>query len=99
MSTLHVLSHSPFTDNRLTSCLRLLGAQDAILLCGDAVYALQANSAPFNALQARVDTLSVFVLAEDTQARGLQVPDWVKSIDYPGFVELSIHYDKVNTWL
>jgi tRNA 2-thiouridine synthesizing protein B len=99
MSTLHVLSHSPFSDNRLTSCLRLLGAQDAILLCGDAVYALQADSAPFNSLQARVDTLSVFALAEDTQARGLKVPDWVNSVDYPGFVELSIHYDKVNTWL
>ena len=95
MSTLHVLSHSPFSDNRLTSCLRLLGAQDAILLCGDAVYALQPDSAPFNALQARV----VFALAEDTQARGLAVPDWVKSVDYPGFVELSVHYDKVNTWL
>ena len=99
MSTLHVLSHSPFSDNRLTSCLRLLGAQDAILLCGDAVYALQADSAPFTALQARVDTLNVFALAEDTQARGLAVPDWVKSVNYPGFVELSIHYDKVNTWL
>ncbi|MFW0753774.1 sulfurtransferase complex subunit TusB [Pseudomonas sp. H11T01] len=99
MSTLHVLSHSPFTDNRLTSCLRLLGAQDAILLCGDAVYALQPNSAPLNALAARVDTLRLFVLAEDSQARGLQVPDWVKSVDYPEFVELSIHYDKVNTWL
>lgn len=99
MSTLHVLSHSPFSDNRLTSCLRLLGAQDAILLCGDAVYALQANSAPFDALQARVDTLRLFALAEDTQARGLQVPDWVESVDYPRFVELSIHYDKVNTWL
>src|SRR5437868_5785363 len=98
MSTLHVLSHSPFTDNRLTSCLCLLGAQDAILLCGDAVYALQPNSAPLNALQARIDTLHVFVLAEDLQARGLEVPAGVKSVDYPRFVELSIHYDKVNTW-
>jgi tRNA 2-thiouridine synthesizing protein B len=99
MSTLHVLSHSPFTDNRLTSCLRLLGAQDAILLCGDALYALQPDSAPLNALQTRIDSLRLFVLEEDRQARGLEVPDWVKSVDYPGFVELSIHYDKVNSWL
>ena len=35
MSTLHVISHSPFGDNRLSSCLRLLGSQDALLLCGD----------------------------------------------------------------
>jgi len=27
------------------------------------------------------------------------VPDWARAIDYPAFVELSIHYDKVNSWL
>ncbi|ROM94463.1 sulfurtransferase complex subunit TusB [Pseudomonas brassicacearum] len=99
MSTLHVLSHSPFTDNRLTSCLRVLGASDAVLLSGDAVYALQLGTAPLSALQAQSETLRLFVLDEDIQARGVHVPDWVKSIDYPAFVELSIHYDKVNSWL
>lgn len=99
MSTLHVLSHSPFSDSRLTSCLRLLGAQDALLLCGDAVYALQPDSAPFAALLARSDSLQLFVLTEDLQARGLEIPAWARSVDYPAFVELSIHYDKVNTWL
>jgi len=99
MSTLHVLSHSPFTDSRLTSCLRLLGPQDAILLCGDAVYALQPGSAPLAALQARGEALALYVLAEDHQARGLEVPAWATSVDYPTFVALSIHYDKVNSWL
>jgi len=99
MSTLHVLSHSPFTDNRLTSCLRLLSASDALLLSGDAVYALQPGTEPLRALQARSETLRLFVLDEDVQARDLHVPDWVKSVDYPAFVELSIHYDKVNSWL
>ncbi|WP_432755496.1 sulfurtransferase complex subunit TusB [Pseudomonas sp. WMBT8] len=97
MSTLHVLSHSPFSDSRLDSCLRLCGAQDVILLCGDATYALQAGSAPFQALQAKA--LGIFVLAEDAQARGLVLPQWAKSVDYPGFVQLSIEHDKVNTWL
>ena len=45
MATLHVLSHSPFADSRLASCLRLLGADDALLLSGDAVYALQPGTA------------------------------------------------------
>ena len=40
MKTLHVLSSSPFSDNRLSSCLRLLGSGDGLLLCGDATYAL-----------------------------------------------------------
>ena len=97
MSTLHVLSHSPFGDERLTSCLRLLGTADALLLCGDAAYALQPGTAPFSALETR--RVKLFVLAEDAQARAVQVPDWAEAIDYPAFVELSIHHDKVNTWL
>jgi len=97
MSTLHVLSHSPFGDERLTSCLRLLGSADALLLSGDAVYALQPGTAPFSALESR--KVKLFVLAEDAQARAVQVPDWAEAIDYPAFVELSIHHDKVNSWL
>jgi tRNA 2-thiouridine synthesizing protein B len=97
MSTLHVLSHSPFGDERLTSCLRVLGNKDALLLSGDAVYALQPGTAPFTALQNR--QLKLLVLAEDAQARAVQVPDWAEAIDYPVFVELSIHHDKVNSWL
>lgn len=97
MSTLHVLSHSPFGDDRLSSCLRLFGADDALLLSGDAAYALQPGTVPFTALEAR--GLKLYVLAEDVQARAIEVPDWAESIDYPAFVELSIHHDKVNSWL
>ncbi|MFJ5240774.1 sulfurtransferase complex subunit TusB [Pseudomonas neuropathica] len=97
MSTLHVLSHSPFGDDRLTSCLRLIGSADALLLSGDAVYALKPGTAPFTALQHR--QIKLLVLAEDAQARAIEVPDWAEAIDYPAFVELSIHHDKVNSWL
>ncbi|WLH33626.1 sulfurtransferase complex subunit TusB [Pseudomonas sp. FP2196] len=97
MSTLHVLSHSPFGDDRLTSCLRVIGSADALLLSGDAVYALQPGTAPLATLQTR--QVKLFVLAEDAQARAVDVPDWAEAIDYPAFVELSIHHDKVNSWL
>ncbi|HWH86049.1 MAG TPA: sulfurtransferase complex subunit TusB [Pseudomonas sp.] len=97
MSTLHVLSHSPFSDDRLTSCLRLIGSADALLLAGDAVYALQPDSAPFFALQER--KIKLYVLIEDAQARAIEIPDWAEAIDYPAFVELSIQHDKVNSWL
>jgi tRNA 2-thiouridine synthesizing protein B len=97
MSTLHVLSHSPFGDDRLSSCLRLIGSADALLLSGDAVYALQPGTALFTDLQSRQIKLSV--LAEDAQARAIEVPDWAEAIDYPAFVELSIKHDKVNSWL
>ncbi|WP_435037278.1 sulfurtransferase complex subunit TusB [Pseudomonas neuropathica] len=97
MSTLHVLSHSPFGDDRLTSCLRLIGSADALLLSGDAVYALQPGTAPLTDLQSR--QIKLWVLAEDAQARAIKVPEWAEGIDYPAFVELSIHHDKVNSWL
>jgi len=97
MSTLHVLSHSPFGDDRFSSCLRLLGSEDALLLCGDATYALQPGTQPFQDLETIGQKR--FVLLEDAQARCLAIPDWVVTIDYPAFVELSIWHDKVNTWL
>jgi len=99
MSTLHVLSHSPFTDSRLTSCLRVLGPNDAVLLCGDATYALNPDCAPLRALEAQKDSFELFVLDEDILARNLDAPGWAKSVDYDGFVALSIRFDKVNTWL
>ncbi|MGV6397884.1 sulfurtransferase complex subunit TusB [Pseudomonas caspiana] len=99
MSTLHVLSHSPFADSRLTSCLRLLGKKDALLLCGDATYALTQATAPLQELESRVGAFELFAMQEDVLARNLTIPAWVKCVGYPEFVELSIRYDRVNTWL
>ncbi|WP_426115254.1 sulfurtransferase complex subunit TusB [Pseudomonas sp. DSP3-2-2] len=99
MATLHVLSHSPFADSRLTSCLRLLGSKDALLLCGDATYALTQATAPLQALEDRINTFELYALEEDIKARNMTVPSWVKRVDYAQFVELSIRYDRVNTWL
>ena len=100
MSTLHLLSHSPFTDSRLTSCLRLLSVHDGLLLSGDAVYALQAGTAPRHALELLPDNVAVFALAEDLQARAISdLPARVRSLDYPAFVELTLRYAKVNSWL
>ncbi|QXH43956.1 sulfurtransferase complex subunit TusB [Pseudomonas xanthosomatis] len=98
MTTLHVITHSPFGDERLASCLRLLGPQDALLLCGDATYALKPGSEPLRALQAASLDGRLFALAEDLQARALDATA-AKAVDYPAFVELTLHYDKVNSWL
>ena len=95
MSTLHVVSHSPFSDTRLGSCLRLLGSEDALLLCGDGVYALQLQGSALTSLEEK----TVFILEEDLQVRNLKCPTWATGVDYTAFVELSIRYDKVNTWL
>lgn len=97
MTTLHVLSHSPFSDTRLASCLRLAGSDDGLLLTGDAAYALQPGTEPLAHLNTH--GVRVYVLLEDSQARGLNLPAAVEAIDYARFVQLSIDYDKVNTWL
>ncbi|MDD2061087.1 sulfurtransferase complex subunit TusB [Pseudomonas sp. GD03860] len=99
MSTLHVISHSPFGDNRLASCLRLLGAQDGLLLCGDAVYALQPGSESLATLQASNLQGRLFALEEDLQARAIHADEDTRAVDYPAFVALSLDFDKVNSWL
>jgi tRNA 2-thiouridine synthesizing protein B len=98
MPTLHVLSHSPFGDDRLGSCLRLLGSDDALLLCGDAVYALRDGSDTQRLLQTAGLDQRLFALDEDLQARAIK-SELAKAVDYPAFVALSLHYDKVNSWL
>ncbi len=99
MATLHILSHSPFADSRLASCLRLLGGADALLLSGDAVYALQPGTANLQALQLMPASVALYALDEDLAARGLQSPERVQVVDYPAFVELCTRYAKVNSWL
>jgi tRNA 2-thiouridine synthesizing protein B len=100
MTTLHMLSHSPFTDSRLTSCLRLVSVHDGILLSGEAVYALQSGTAQRQALELMPDGIALYALEEDLLARAISdLPVRVRSIDYPAFVELTLRYAKVNSWL
>jgi tRNA 2-thiouridine synthesizing protein B len=99
MATLHVLSHSPFTDGRLKSCLRVLGNSDGLLLCGDATHALQTGSAVWPALVEVAQTGRLYALDEDIIARAIQPGEQVQRVDYATFVQLSIDFDKVNTWL
>jgi tRNA 2-thiouridine synthesizing protein B len=97
MATLHVVSSSPFTDSRLSSCLRTLGPKDGLLLCGEAVQGLRAGTAWAQRLQ-HVPAAQLYALSEDCQARGLGEVA-AKQIDYPAFVELALTYQRVNTWM
>lgn len=100
MATLHLLSHSPFADSRLASCLRLLAPDDALLLSGDAVYALQTGTAQRQALELMPAHIGLFALGEDLAARGLtDVPGRLTAVDYPGFVDLCCRFARTNAWL
>ena len=85
MDILHMLNQ----PQQLQQCLAVLGRTDALLLCGDATYAvsgLPQLSAP------------VYVLAEDAQARAMVLPDPVRLVDYAGFVRLCVEYKQVLAW-
>jgi tRNA 2-thiouridine synthesizing protein B len=99
MSTLHLLSSSPFDGSRFASCLRLLAPGDGLLLCGDGVYALRAPSAQAEALTQLEASIRIYALDEDVQARALRPLERVQSVDYPGFVALTCRFHKVNSWL
>ncbi|CAM5495486.1 sulfurtransferase complex subunit TusB [Stutzerimonas degradans] len=100
MATLHVLCASPFASDHFAGCLPLLGAGDGLLLCGDAVYALQAGTAQRQRLEQLAPDIALYALAEDVEARALgELPARVALLDYPGFVELCGRFERVNSWL
>lgn len=100
MATLHMLSHAPATTSDFSSCVRLLAEQDGLLLCGDAVYAMQPGSDPAKLLDALGEHNCVFAMDEDVTARGIEPGEGrIRLLDYPGFVEICTRYDRVNSWL
>lgn len=101
MTTLHILNASPVHNSQLNSCLRLLAADDAILLCGEAVQALRLGSAAAQKLLAVVQPYRLYALQEDIQARALDLEAAglsVTGLDYAGFVAVCVAYTRVNTW-
>lgn len=70
----------------------------AILLIEDAVYAANDRS-EFSARLNALNDVRVFALEPDMRARGVSERDGISLVDYAGFVELAVTYDKVQSWL
>lgn len=91
MSTLHILSK--LEQGRLPGALRrCLSADDALLLCGEAVYAAVSARAE---LPGRCEAL-----ADDVRARGL-LPQWpaeIPLIDHGDFVDRCVQHEKSLSW-
>jgi tRNA 2-thiouridine synthesizing protein B len=45
------------------------------------------------------ESIGLFALDEDLSARAIAGPHRLQTVDYPGLVELSCRFDKVNSWL
>lgn len=91
---LHIINRSPFQSSSLTSCLRLSTANDALLFIEDGVYAATT------ALQLPTHLLC-YALQTDVIARGIEhkLAKHIQLIDYPDFVDLTVSYSHIQTWL
>jgi len=102
MSTLHTVNKSPFATQTLLSCVNHTLKGDAILLIEDGVYGALAGSGVADAVRAAAGNVSIYVLAADAAARGLDAGKLlgeVTGVSYEGFVDLVAEHDRTQAWL
>jgi len=99
MSTLHIVSSSPFETNALQSALKFALSGDAILLIENGVYAASdvLQSALLKGGAAR--GLMTYVLDEDAKARALPaLGQDINTVSYSGFVNLVCQHQNSVSW-
>jgi len=102
MSTLHTVNKSPFEKNSLDACLNYAGSGANLLLLEDGVYAALKGTRFEQRVTAALDSVKVYVLGPDLQARGFseeRVIEGISVVDYAGFVDLAAENAKVQAWL
>jgi len=99
---LHTINKSPFERNTLDSCLRLAKSGGSVLLIEDGVIAALEGNEHAAKLTKAMSDLKIYVLEPDLKARGINnkpLLDGVTTVDYAGFVDLTIEHDCVQSWL
>ena len=98
---LHIVNKSHTQTTSLQSCLRLAKPGQALLLIEDAIYAATTTGAASAGLAAAMQTLKVYVLQPDVEARGMagKLADGVTAVGYAGFVDLVAEHPNNQTWL
>ncbi|VAX05886.1 hypothetical protein MNBD_GAMMA26-612 [hydrothermal vent metagenome] len=102
MAILHTINKSPYEKNSLESCLRYAKKGSALLFIEDGIYAVVKGSSVAADLVNATDEISLYCLESDVKARGFastKIMEVVQLVDYDGFVDLSVEYDKVQAWL
>ena len=100
MSTLHTLSQSWQNQSWLYEQMAFAADGDAILLLEDAVLAVHSplTLASFTA-KCEASGINVYVLQDDMHLRGIKNQySQIVEIDYSGFVELCVQYQKQVAW-
>ena len=92
---LHTINAAPGSA-AFNDCLRVAAPEDAIVLLGNAVYAvLEIHGAREQLLSSGA---AVYVLAEHAAAAGLGACEAIAAIDMDRFVALSEHYPRQQAW-
>ena len=97
---LHIVNKSPLERSSFDSVLQT-GADGAILLIEDGVYAVTKGSAAEPRLKAAMGKFKFYALAPDVDARGIadRVMDGITLVDYAGFVDLVAENKTCQSWL
>lgn len=98
---LHILRHSPYSDTRVASCLRVIEPGQSVLFIEEAVYNLLSDTAIYETLKQLPNDIGLYVLESDLLARGLclkALTGRVQVTDYLGMVTLCANHTKVVSW-
>lgn len=95
---LHTVNKSPYANKTLLSCLKAANDSDTLLLIEDGVYAALKGGEYSDLVESAGPR--ILALAADLEARGLmdKLLNSVATVDYAGFVELTVTHDKVVSW-
>ena len=102
MALLHTVNKSPFERDSLASCLRHARPGSGILLIEDGIYALVRGGDAATMVSSAGSKFRLYALGPDLDARGVshdRIIDGVEIVDYLGFVDLTVEYDGVQSWL
>lgn len=92
---LHIYRDSHYPSSNLERCLCQMGKEDVLLLIEDGVYLTQYS---ILALKKLAEQNQVFILIDDTDARGLHIKAPYQSADMAKWISLSTEHDKSLTW-
>lgn len=102
MSMLHIINKSPFEKASFKSCLDHARVGDSILMIEDATVGAIQNTSFTDELTAALIDKSVYVLEPDLKARGLdenRLIEGIITVDYAGFVDLTVNNETTQSWL
>ena len=95
---LHTINKSPHGTDILDECLRFCSDGDAILFIEDGIYAIQQHTKAYKVINQHPH-INFFALKPDVEARGLDLSSlMITYVEDTGFVELTVQYQKVQSW-